>query len=319
MSFKEGFRIMIVKRNFNIWKVFKSIRKEIIGSLATSTLVWILYLENIVQWSIPFSIIAILGSSLAIFIAFRNQSSYARWWEARTIWGNIVANSRVFARQIITNVDHAISTNKINKDIANSYKQEMIFRHIAFVNSLRLQLRNQSIELELSEYINEIEQKELRNIENIPNYLICKQGARIKDAIREEHLGAFDTISMEPNLASFSNFQSACERIKNTPLPMNYQYFTSLFLYVFITILPFSIVGEMIKLQISFVAVPLCLILTFMYSIMNKVGKLNENPFENQVTDIPLTAICNEIERDLKEMLDLPKPTKHQSINGYLS
>lgn len=310
---------MIVKRNFNILKVIQSIWIEITTSLVVSLWVMFLFNEAMLSWSIPFSIIAIVGSSLAIFIAFRNQSSYARWWEARTIWGNIVANSRVFARQICTNVDHAVFTNKITQDLAISFKKEMVFRHIAFVHSLRLLLRNLPISNELKEFLSENEIEELTSKENIPNYLLTKQGTRIKDATREEHLGAFDTISMEPNLASFSNLQSASERIKNTPLPMNYQYFTSMFLFVFIIITPFSIVGEMFKLQISFVSVPLCLMLTFIYSIMNKVGKLNENPFDNQVTDIPLTAICNEIERDLKEMIDLPKPTKTQPINGYLS
>lgn len=310
---------MIVKRNFNILKVIQSIWIEIITSLFTAIFVLFLFNEEMLSWSIPFSIIAILGSSLAIFIAFRNQSSYARWWEARTIWGNIVANSRVFSRQIITNVDHAVTTNKITQDIANMYKKEMIFRHIAFVHSLQLKLRNLPTFNELKEFLTEKEIEELSSKENIPNYLLTKQNTRIKDAIREEYLGAFDTISMEPNLASFSNFQSACERIKNTPLPMNYQYFTSMFLFVFIIITPFSIVGEMFKVKISVIAVPLCVLLTFVYSIMNKVGKLNENPFDNQVTDIPLTAICNEIERDLKEMLELPLPSKTQAINGYLS
>lgn len=309
---------MIVKRNFNIWKVFQSIHKEITVSFIISLLVWVLSSENVMNWSIPFSIIGILGSSLAIFIAFRNQSSYARWWEARTIWGNVVANSRVFARQIITNVDHAFISNKITQEKAESFKKEMIFRHIAFVHSLRLQLRNQSVMNELTEYLIVNEREELTNKENIPNYLLSKQGERIKDATREEHLGAFDTISMEPNLASFSNFQSASERIKNTPLPMNYQYFTTLFLYVFIVITPVSIVGDFHKLQLSFASIPLCLLLTFVFSIMNKVGKLNENPFDNQVTDIPLTALCNEIERDLKEMLQHSLPEKTQPINGYL-
>ena len=36
---------------------------------------------------------------------------------------------------------------------------------------------------------------------------------------------------------------------------------------------------------------------------MNRVGEINENPFENQIQDIPMNALCNTIERDLKEML----------------
>jgi len=46
---------------------------------------------------------------------------------------------------------------------------------------------------------------------------------------------------------------------------------------------------------------------------------VNENPLENQITDVPMTAICNRIEGDLKEMLgekDLPE--KVHVSEGYL-
>jgi putative membrane protein len=51
---------------------------------------------------------------------------------------------------------------------------------------------------------------------------------------------------------------------------------------------------------------------------MNRVGEINENPFENQISDIPMTAMCNTIERDLKEMLDEAMPEKLEAKNGYL-
>jgi putative membrane protein len=100
---------MIVKRNFNLITVFANIKFETIGTLAMATLVWWLQASGFLPVALPFSIAAILGSALAIFVAFRNQSSYGRWWEARTIWGGIVNNSRIFARQIIANADHAVA------------------------------------------------------------------------------------------------------------------------------------------------------------------------------------------------------------------
>jgi len=55
------------------------------------------------------------------------------------------------------------------------------------------------------------------------------------------------------------------------------------------------------------------------FAVMNRVGEINENPFENKITDIPMTAICHSIERDLKEMLgERDLPPKLEPIDGYL-
>jgi ion channel-forming bestrophin family protein len=125
---------MIVKRNFDLRKVFWNIRFETLTTLIVAIAVYGLNHFKIIDIALPFSIAGILGSALAIFIAFRNQSSYARWWEARTIWGGIINNSRIFARQIIANVDNAVTVGKASKTEADFYKKEMIDRQIAFAH-----------------------------------------------------------------------------------------------------------------------------------------------------------------------------------------
>ncbi|GAB2639078.1 bestrophin family ion channel [Emticicia sediminis] len=309
---------MIVKRNFDLRKVFQNIRSETLTTLLVATSVFALHTYKAIDIALPFSIAGILGSALAIFIAFRNQSSYARWWEARTIWGGIINNSRIFARQIIANVDNAVAIGKANKQEADLYKKEMINRQIAFAHALRLHLRKQNIAEDFQHLLTESEYENLKNKQNRPNILLQTQGVRIKEAMQKEMLGAFDNISMEPNLATFSNWQGACERIKNTPLPMNYQYFTKLFLYVFIFVLPICLIGDFKKMNIDWMLIPVSFIISFVFSVMNKVGEINENPFENSISDIPMTALCNTIERDLKEALGEPLPEKLEAKNGYL-
>jgi putative membrane protein len=206
---------MIVKRKFDLRKMFWNIRCETITTLLVAILVLVLHRFKIIDIALPFSIAGILGSALAIFIAFRNQSSYARWWEARTIWGGIINNSRIFARQIIANVDNAVTMGKASKSDADLYKKEMIDRQIAFAHSLRLHLRKQNGFEEFQHLLSEEEFKEIIQKQNRPNILLHTQGIRIKEAMQKEMLGAFDNISMEPNLATFSNWQGACERIKN--------------------------------------------------------------------------------------------------------
>jgi putative membrane protein len=309
---------MIVKRSFDLRKVFWNIRFETITTFFVAMIIFVLHRNKTMDIALPFSVAGILGSALAIFIAFRNQSSYARWWEARTIWGGIINNSRIFARQIIANVDNAEAIGKISKIDADAYKKEMIDRQIAFAHSLRLHLRRQDNFLEIQHLLSENELNQLMQKQNRTNILLQTQGLRIKQAMQSEMLGAFDNISMEPNLATFSNWQGACERIKNTPLPMNYQYFTKMFLYVFIFFLPICLIGDFTKMNIDFMVIPVSFVICFVFAVMNKVGELNENPFENSIADIPMTSMCNTIERDLKEMLGEPMPEKLESENGYL-
>jgi putative membrane protein len=310
---------MILKKYFDLRRVFFNIRYEVAITLSIASLIYVLHKYKLIELALPFSIAAILGSAIAIFIAFRNQSAYGRWWEARTVWGGMINNSRIFARQVIANADNAIVIGKTTSETASAYKKEMIYRQIAFAHALRLHLRRQNNWEELKHLLGEGEYHNLLQSQNKPNMLLHIQGIRIKEGMRTELLGAFDNISMEPNLASFSNWQGACERIKNTPLPRNYYYFTRLFLYVFIFTLPFCLIGDFTRMNISYMLIPVSFIICFVFAIMNRVGEINEDPFENKITDLPLTALCNTIERDLKEQLgETDLPAKLEPVKGYL-
>lgn len=309
---------MIVKRNFDVRKVFWNIRYEVFSSLFVSVAIYTLHIFHVLEASLPFSIVSTLGSALAIFIAFRNQSSYSRWWEARTLWGGIINSSRVLARLIITFTDS--HNHQPSYDIARSdlFKKDVVYKVIAWSHALRLHLRQQDDWEELKPLLSDLEYSAMILKQNKPNYLHLLSGKKIYEAMSTGILGGFDSFQMEGQLLALANYQGGCERIKNTPLPMNYQYFTKLFLYVFIFVLPFCLIGDFSKTNISFLVIPISFVITFVFAVMNKVGEINENPFENQISDIPMTALCNTIERDLREMLGETIPPKIIAKNGYL-
>lgn len=310
---------MILKKNFDLRIVLRNIRYEAIVTLLIATVIWALYKFAKIEIALPFSIAAILGSALAIFTAFRNQSAYGRWWEARTTWGGIVNSSRSFARQVVANAGNAVVTNKISAAEADLFKKEIVYRQIAFAHALRLHLRKQDHWQELEHLLDKKEYSDLLRLHNKPNMLLQMQGIRIKEGIRTEILGAFDNIGIEPNLVAFNNWQGACERIKNTPLPRNYHYFTRLFLFAFIFILPFCLVGDFFRMKVDYLVIPVSFLISFVFAVMNRVGEINEDPFENQMQDIPMTALCNTIERDLKEQLGETKlPARTEPKDGYL-
>jgi ion channel-forming bestrophin family protein len=312
---------VIVKKNFNPLAVVRYMRSELaVSSLLSLAVYWLHTQQQLDKIGLPFSIAAILGSALAIFLAFRNNNAYNRWWEARTIWGSILNNSRIFARQIIANADNALSGGKVAATTIEAYKKEMVYRQIAFAHALRMHLRGQHNWSDLSHLLGEVEFGQVQHKQNIPNFLLFIQGKRIKEGTKEEILGAFDNISLEPTLAGFNNFQGACERIKNTPLLRQYHFFTKLFLLVFMAVLPFALIGDFSKMGAPALVVPISILIAFVFGVMGKVGEVNEDPFENRITDVPMSTLCTTIERDLREMLgetDLPEKTP--VLDGFLA
>ena len=77
--------------------------------------------------------------------------------------------------------------------------------------------------------------------------------------------------------------------------------------------LPFGILNEFQKLGDDFVwlTIPFSVIVSWVFTSMEKVGESTENPFEGSANDVPITAMSRTIEIDLRDMLDeenLPAP-----------
>ncbi|MCU0357590.1 MAG: hydrogenase [Cyclobacteriaceae bacterium] len=310
---------MIIKRNFNPIRVLGYVRNEVIFSLLVAISVLLLYRNAVSQVSLPFSVAGILGSALAIFIAFRNNSAYGRWWEARTLWGGIVNSSRVLARLIITFTDSHAHQANYQAERSEAFKQRMIYFCIAWAHALRLHLRGQQDWDVIKAFIEAADYESLLLSQNKPNFLQLLMGRKIYEGMANGTLGGFDSFQMEGQLLALANYQGSCERIKNTPLLRQYDYFTKLFLYAFMLLLPLSLIGDFSRLGMDYLMIPVSLIISFVFAILAKVGEVNEDPFENRITDVPLTALCNTIERDLLEMLgEANLPEKTLTDTGYL-
>jgi putative membrane protein len=110
--------------------------------------------------------------------------------------------------------------------------------------------------------------------------------------------------------------QGGCERINNTPLPRqyDYDYFPELFIYIYCLLFPLSVVQDLG----AFTPV-LSSIITFVFLILNRIGKNLEDPFATRIYGTPLLAISRTIEINLLQQLgetDLPEPV--QPSNGVL-
>ncbi|QWT21085.1 hypothetical protein KPL74_03505 [Bacillus sp. NP157] len=253
------------------------------------------------RWTAEFPAlpITLLGSAIAVYLSFRNTTAYARWWEARTLWGAMVNASRTLAREVLTLLPE------------REQAVAIVHRQVAYVHALRLHLRRQAPWDELSARLPADEVERLRRVANIPNAIHGRTGELIAAAKPEPVLMPALTRTM----ADISNAQGGMERIKNTPLPQQYATYPAIFTHGFCLLLPVSLV-ETLGLWTPLGST----VAGFLFLALLQIGNDMQNPFENLDDDVPMTTLTRAIEIDLRDALGEPHGLSPvQPTDGILS
>jgi putative membrane protein len=309
---------VIVKRNLSPRRVVQYTAGPLAWAAAWAVGVPAVYAATNEPWLVlPFAPVAALGAALAIFIAFRNNTAFNRWNEARSAWQAIVVASRVLARQVLASSANASAAQTASAEITAAYARELVLRQAAFAHLVAGRLRPEPDWERVTGLLEPGEVARLRQAANPPNLLLQQQAVRIKDGIRAGTLGQFDPISLEPQLAALNAAQGVVERLKHTPTPRQYEYFTRRFVQVFAVLVPFGVLS--LVPDTIWWTPPLALVLAGVFVVMAVTGSANDEPFANRVTDVPIAAICTELERDLREQLgERDLPPLPEPVDGYL-
>ena len=147
---------------------------------------------------------------------------------------------------------------------------------------------------------------------NIANHLLKKQIYELAQLKKKGVIDDFEHSDLVKQIADLINHQGGCERIKSTPLYRQYSIFSRVFVVLFITLVPFGLINKMDKTGAYgvWLTVPFSLLISWVFYTMEQIGEFSENPFDNSINDVPLSAICTTIETDVKEFLgddDFPK------------
>ncbi len=327
---------MYTGKDFNFKLLWHFARKNLFRTLVVSTLAVILY--KYCGWTfigIPFVPIASIGTAVAFYVGFKNNQAYDRLWEARKLWGGFTNTSRNFTVQLIALVD--------DKTIV----KEMLRKHIAYINILRLQLRKtipwatskenihqtfrgERAEIEefdaglkkILEENNKLQYyEELKGKNNVASGLLKSQILELTKLKKNKQLDEYEHSDLVKHVNEFFNLQGGCERIKNTPLFRQYSIFSRVFVMLFIFLLPFGLLKDLSQLAPwgTWLTVPFSLLISWVFYTMEQIGEYSENPFDNAVNDIPLSTICRNIEIDIMELLGETKlPEKIIPIDDVL-
>lgn len=308
-------------------------RRNILWLILIGTIPTVLYQVFDARWiTIPWPVVALLGTATAFIVGFKNLQTYNRTWEARQIWGATMSASRSWAlmcRDFIEN---------------KAKSREIIYLHFAWLTALRYQLRaerkwetaNKSyneeykqfykipeketpIETELLKYITKEQLQHILPTNNRAAQFLNMQSTELKNLNQEGILDNFRFLEMHTMLREFYSHQGKSERIKNFPYPRQYATINKFLVKLFCLLLPLAMLGEFNKLNnditgvlegnMVWFVIPFSLLISWAYTSLDQVGESTENPFEGSANDVPISQMSRNLEIDIREMLgetDLP-------------
>jgi putative membrane protein len=256
------------------------------------------------------------GSGGSVSVGFKSSNAHDRWWEARQIWGLLVNLSRAWARQVGTMIV-AGGADRAGEAVAAppGVPPPGVRARPAGDAPPEVHLqrdRPEEVYQETNEYSNTVaflsrhEYQTFSHKHNPPNYLLQLQGEDLRRAFNQGWLSDYRFVRLEETLVEFNHVQGKSERIKNTPFPRQYSFFPRVFVFIHASLLPFVFVGEL-----GWMSIPVSVIISFVFLCLDLVGERTEDPFENRLEDVPLTALSLTIETNLKEQWgeqNFPRP-----------
>ncbi len=336
---------MYTRRNIRWSLIFKFAWWRVIVFASWSSFVVGLFMflqQQDYDCSMPLAPLGTIGVAVAFYVGFKNNQAYDRFWEARKIWGGIVNVSRSWGNQVMTYVSLANAPEGGEVDVRKVQKR-LIYRHLAWITALRYQLRRktpwgfepkglpkrlvqptdmEALKRQATEFLGEQELVEICSFRNCATQILRFQGENLRKLIENSPrlVEEFRLIAMMDLITEMYTLQGKCERIKNTPFPRQYAYFSVVFVWIFNILLPFGIVGEFAtRGDLIWLTVPLSVIISWIFFTMETVGDSSEDPFENFINDVPMTALCRTIEIDLRQMLgETDIPDAEQPVNDIL-
>jgi putative membrane protein len=294
---------MLLAKAPSIFYILKKIKIEFLYTLIIAIIVSILiYKFHLVIPDMPISIPAFLGTAISVLLSFKLSQSYDRWWEARKIWGTIVNESRSFTMQLQSFItggnDHVV--------------KQMALRQIAWCFCLGQSLRGLEPLENLGKYISEDDIKKISTFTNKPLAILQLNSLQIAELKNNGEMDIFSLVHVNTTLINLTTAMGMAERIKSTVFPVTYRVFLHLMIYLFIITLGISL--DVIN---PLFEIPLLLIISSGFFVLEKTATLLQDPFENKPTDTAMTTIATNIEINIKQLLkeaEVPKPLKPQSF-----
>lgn len=243
--------------------------------------------------TIPFTLI---GIALSVFMSFRNNACYTRWWEGRQLWGELIISARSFARETSL--------------LPEEDRRALLHGVCGFACGLTARLRGEDEIAAVAPWENSGDDAKGPNVTNA---VLDRMGRRLLSLMQDGIITPIHYSVLADEMRSFSKVQGACERIATTPVPFAYSLLLHRTALVFCVMLPFALAGSLDWWTLLPV-----LLTAYTFFGLDALGHELEDPFGVKPNCLPLYALKRTIEREMLSLLgedDLPAPMQpHKSV-----
>lgn len=295
----SGFKLLWIVRGSVLQRIKAVLAVNIVLAIIVTVAHGVLFHTKIPVTPIPFTLI---GLPLAIFLGFRNNTAYARYWEGRKLWGEIVIYTRTLARQCqsLIQIDPSPARSLRVCDV----RVRMVHRVAAFAHALRAQLRGLREDVAPGRWLS---LEEWRQLQQLPlsqrtDAIMQAMGQDLGQCIRDGAIDPCLAASVDRTLNGLTAAAASCERIRNTPIPFSYTLLLHRTAHLYCFLLPFGLVditGFMTPFVVAIVA--------YTFYGLDMLGDELEEPFGMESNDLPLDSICRTIEISVSLALDEPQ------------
>lgn len=295
---------MIIRERPGPVELLFALRGSILPRIAPELLVIALISTAIVAWdshvsplthlsSTPF---ALFGVALSLFLGFRNNAAYDRWWEARKLLGGLVADSRAFAREAeVFLADEPTRHQLLRELLAFHHLNRCLLRGIAPDAAARKRDRQAGIRA------------------MHPSLALDRMNATITEARAGGMLDGFGALALTRRMGEFAAGFTGCERILATPLPHAYSMLIYRTTWLYCLLLPLALLDGTGWMSPVFVT-----IVGYTFLGLAEVTEQLSNPFGKSENALPLDAICRNVEISLAPYLGETAPPPLLPVNYRL-
>lgn len=290
---------MLLNKTFPVSYIFKHIRPDVVRVLLISVSFHLLKLGlGAYLPLIPLQLPAILGSLISLLLAFKTSQSYDRWWEARKIWGAIVNDSRTLVLQVRTFLPDAVR----QLSGPGAPLRVLAYRQMAWCYSLGQSLRELDPVAGLGTYLPEPELAGLASQAHKPLALLALHTDQLRALYQQGAFNAYQQVQLDATLVRLTDAMGQAERLKTTVFPVSYRLLVYSFIYLFLMTLSLGLVKA-----IGLWEIPVLLTLSSSFFLLERTARYLQDPFSNQPTDTPMTALARTVEANLRQLLREPE------------
>ncbi|WP_291729099.1 bestrophin family protein [Leisingera sp. F5] len=281
--------------------VVPRILPNIIGAALWALLVLVLDRYVLAMPQISIGAMGVFGLSLSLFLSFRNNAAYDRWWEARKIWGRMVSDVRSLAQELRIFAGRGPDEDYI------------LTRILAFHHLHRAQLRGDEVADTVRRWVGPEDADQLMKTENSPNAALRDIATRLRQMAEEGRIDGFGQRTLAERLAAFPTAQAGNERLLSTPLPFVYSLLVWRTTYLYCLLLPFALLDSAGWFEPLVAAV-----VAYVFFGLAEVTHELEHPFRKQANSVPLSAMCRVMEISVCNALGREVPPKLEPVDYVL-